>query len=270
MQRPRFRQDSRSTQYAVSVLKPSPENSRARGLTRKIARATVTTVGLFDLLFIVLVLAAASTLAAAARLALKKQFARCRRMLLQLALVAGAYMLVVIAVSLATPPRTLALREPQCFDDWCVAIDGFERSARGPTATYTLNIRLFSRARGISQRETHVVVYLSDDRGRRYYPVDTAPAPFDVRLEPQESVNIHRSFVVPVAGTVAATVTHNGGFPIGWFIIGYDSWFRRPPVTRLTVPVARTNTAPAISKNPHRNEGSTGGQGWIRTSVQRS
>jgi hypothetical protein len=35
------------------------------------------------------------------------------------------------------------------------------------------------------------------------------------------------------AAGVAAVITHEGGFPIGWFIAGYDTWFRKPPITNL-------------------------------------
>jgi len=26
---------------------------------------------------------------------------------------------------------------------------------------------------------------------------------------------------------------HEGGFPIAWFIIGYDTWFRKPTLVQL-------------------------------------
>jgi hypothetical protein len=38
-----------------------------------------------------------------------------------------------------------------------------------------------------------------------------------------------RTFAVPLSEEPAGVeVTHEGGFPIGWFIIGYDAWFRKP------------------------------------------
>jgi hypothetical protein len=41
---------------------------------------------------------------------------------------------------------------------------------------------------------------------------------------------VTRSFLVPSdAGEVGAVVTHEGGFPIRWLIIGYDTWFQKPP-----------------------------------------
>jgi hypothetical protein len=44
-------------------------------------------------------------------------------------------------------------------------------------------------------------------------------------------------FLVPAEAALLAVVivviAHEGGFPIGWFIIGYDTWFRKPPIVRL-------------------------------------
>ena len=43
-----------------------------------------------------------------------------------------------------------------------------------------------------------------------------------------------RSFLVPAeAKDVGLVVAHEGGFPIGWFIIGYGTWFRKPAVVQL-------------------------------------
>jgi hypothetical protein len=100
---------------------------------------------------------------------------------------------------------------------------------------YRVDLRLTSRARRVSQRENNVVVYLTDQQGRRYDPVaDTAATPIHVLLQPQESVVASRSFLVPAeAKDLGLVVAHEGGFPIGWFIIGYDTWFNRPAILRL-------------------------------------
>ena len=33
------------------------------------------------------------------------------------------YLCVVIAVSLSTPRREIAMGEDRCFDDWCIAVE---------------------------------------------------------------------------------------------------------------------------------------------------
>ncbi|MBI1786909.1 MAG: hypothetical protein HYR60_05065 [Acidobacteria bacterium] len=190
---------------------------------------------LFDLLFIVLFFAAVSTLMAAAWFALRRQFGRVRRILLRLLVGLTVYMTVVMAVSLILPRRIVKAGDPQCFDDWCVSIAGFRQAPEGARVAYSVDLRLSSRARRVSQRENNLAVYLTDSRGRRYDPVaNDANAQFNVLLRPRESVVVSRSFLVPGdAAEVGAVVTHEGGFPIGWFILGYDTWFRKPPVARL-------------------------------------
>lgn len=190
---------------------------------------------IFDLLFIVLFLTAAASLIAVAWFAIRRDFSRAGRVLLRLLVGAAAYMAVVVVVSLVLPRRAVKIGEAQCFDDWCVSVDGFKRTPERDRAAYSVDLRLSSRARRVAQRENNLTVYLTDDRGRRYDPVgDTTAARFNVLLQPQESVVVSRTFLLPSdAIEVGAEVTHEGGFPIGWFIIGYDTWFRKPPLVRL-------------------------------------
>jgi hypothetical protein len=190
---------------------------------------------LFDLLFLLLFFVAAFTLSAALWFALHWQFARACRLLLKLLAGAAAYMTIVIAVSLILPRRVIKLGHPLCFDDYCVSVVGFTRKSQGSRVEYTVDLRLSSRALRVSQRENNLVVYLTDNSGRRYNPVaNNSDLPFTVLLRPQESILVSRSFLVPgAAGEVAAVIGHEGGFPIGWFIVGYDTWFRKPPLVRL-------------------------------------
>ena len=124
----------------------------------------------------------------------------------------------------------------QCFDDVCVSADGFTRVTQGTCVKYELRIRLSSRARGAAQRENNLVMYLTDGQKRRYDPVaGSSYTPFNIRLQPQESVLAVREFLVPCdTNDVGVVITHEGGFPIGWFIIAYDAWFRKPPILPLT------------------------------------
>ena len=192
-------------------------------------------MGLFDLLFIVLFVTAVCVLMAAAGFAIRLQFGRARRILFRLCLGITAYMAAVISVSLILPRRVVKIGDSQCFDDWCVSVAGFRRAPQGADVSYNVDLRLFSRARRVSQRENNLAVYLTDSYGRRYDPLaDNSATPFNVLLRPQESVVVSRSFLVPAeAAEVSVAITHEGGFPIGWFIVGYDTWFRKPPVARL-------------------------------------
>jgi len=190
---------------------------------------------LADLLFIVLFLATVSTLIAAAWFTLRRRFDRARRILLRLLIGAAAYMAVVIAVSMILPRRVVQMNDPHCFDDWCISVAGFKHAQEDTRVAQTVDLRLSSRARRISQRENHLAVYLIDDRGRRYDPpADASSTPFNVLLGPLESVVVSRRFLAPGDATgVGIVIAHQGGFPIGWFIIGYDTWFRKPPIAKL-------------------------------------
>ena len=192
-------------------------------------------MSLFDLLFIVLFLAAVVTLLIAASFAIRGRGARAIALLRRLCICAGAYFGILAVTSIFLPRTVLHVGDPRCFDDWCIAVDNASRQLAGDHAAYTVTLRLFSTARRVSQREKDVAVYLVDDRGRRYDPAPSqSDVPFSVQLGPQESVKATRVFDVPAdVHSPGVVIAHEGGFPIGWFIIGYETWFRKPAIVRL-------------------------------------
>ena len=101
---------------------------------------------------------------------------------------------------------------------------------------YRVEMELSNRGRGVSQRENNLVAYLTDDQGRRYDPItDDTDVAFNVLLRSNESAVVSRSFLIPMSVKgVGAVITHEGGFPIGWFIIDYDTWFRKPQLVPLS------------------------------------
>ena len=189
---------------------------------------------IFDLVFIALFLVSIATLAVAAIFAVLGRRARAIRILKVFAIGVAIYCGIVIIVSLLAPARVLSAGQPLCFDDWCITVEGAERTASQSEVSYVVRLRLSSRARRATQRENGVVVYLTDANRTRYDPVpDTSATPLNVQLQPVESVVTSRTFKVPpdvhVRGLV---ISHEGGFPIDWFIIGGGP-FRKPPIVRL-------------------------------------
>jgi hypothetical protein len=175
-----------------------------------------------DLLFIVVFLASIACVGAAAFLALRRRTARSLRILRGWSISIVLYFGVVAVVSLLSPRRVVAIGEPQCFDDWCITVENVQ-AARGQSKTsYTVTLGLSSRARRVSQRENGVVVYLTDRAANRYDPDPVgSPTPFNVLLQPMESITTTRIFTLPLkAEGVAVVVAHEGSFPIGWFILG--------------------------------------------------
>ncbi len=190
---------------------------------------------LFDLLFLALALAAALALLAAAWAGVRGRLKRAGRLLGALLTGAAVYMAIVIAVSLVLPRRVVARGADECFDDWCIGVADANRSDDRAGAVYDVGLRLHNRARRVSQRERNLHVYLEDEAGRRYEAqADGSAAPFDVLLAPGDSIRTVRRFVAPAGVRHAGLViTHEGGFPIGWLIIGYDTWFRKPAIVPL-------------------------------------
>jgi hypothetical protein len=192
-------------------------------------------MSIFDLLFIILFLAAVATLLTAASFAILGRGARALALLRRLCICAGVYLGVIVLTSLLWPRTVLQIGDPRCFDDWCITVENVSRQATGARVTYTVTLRVSSTARRVSQRENGVTVYLADNRGRRYDPApDKSEVPLNVRLGPQGSVTATRIFEVTAdARDPGLVVAHEGGFPIGWFIIGYETWFRKPAIVRL-------------------------------------
>jgi hypothetical protein len=192
-------------------------------------------VSIFDLLFIVVFFATVVTLLSAAFLAIRGQAARALVVLRRYCICSGAYFGIVVLTSVFWPRTVLQVGDPRCFDDWCMAVENASRQPAGGRVSYTVTLRLFSTARRVSQRENDMVVYLADNRGRRYDPApDKSAVPFNILLGPQEAVTATRIFEVPAdAHEPGLVIAHEGGFPIGWFIVGYETWFRKPAIVRL-------------------------------------
>lgn len=187
---------------------------------------------IFDLLFVALAMASVGTLLAAGISLVVGRFRRAFTLLGALALGLTLYLGVVVAVSLLSAPRELAFGENRCFDDWCIAVEDVSRTATATGATYTATLRLSNRARRVSQRENGIVVFLQDASGRRFpATADPAATPFDVLLDPGQSLTTRRVFAASgPSAPLAIAIAHEGGarFP-GVFIIGDDSSIAHPP-----------------------------------------
>lgn len=191
---------------------------------------------IFDLLFILVFLATVAAIATAAFQALRGHGRKSLRVLSVSAVILAVYFAICCVSTLLTSRRILTVHEPQCFDDWCVQLDAINKSASDSSTKYSATIRIFSQAKRISQREYGIVFNLEDAAGHRY---DAIPNPSDVPtntlLAPNESVTLTRNFQLPSTAHAAGFVaTHQGGFPIQWFVIGEGaSLFHKEPITRL-------------------------------------
>jgi hypothetical protein len=192
-------------------------------------------MNVFEPLFLLLVVVTLGTLAAAASWAMRGNFARAGRMLRRLGIGAALYFAVAITVSIVSPRRTYHVGDNQCFDDWCIAVVDAQRTELPQAIQYDVRLRLSNRARRVPMGEKGTVVYLVDRQGRRYDPLpDPTDVPVAAMLQPGQSLDATRRFdVARDAQDVGLIYTHEGGFPIGWLIIGEGGWFGQPPIVRL-------------------------------------
>jgi hypothetical protein len=189
----------------------------------------------FDLIFILIFLSTAVTLLVALLLGVSGHRRRALRILRLTALGWSLYLATIIAGSIFMPRRILKMGEPRCFDEICIAVDSVQIKPAGSNASYIVRLALANSARRQAQRENNLVFYLSDTQGNRYDPLGgELIKPSTVILQPGGSFPIEETFLVPAASNgIGGVITHEGGFPIRWFIIGEEAWLRKPAIVPL-------------------------------------
>lgn len=190
---------------------------------------------LFEPLFILLFLATVVTVFTAGIAVVRGEIPRALRILRRLGAAAAAYFAVVLIVAFVSVPPIHAIGEPQCFDDWCITVTDAKQATVGTSQKWTVSLRISSRAKRVQQRERGAAVHLVDSQDRKFYPLATdAEVPLDVQVGPGESADATRRFELPAdASGVRLVYNHEGGFPIGDFIIGENHLFHDATVVRL-------------------------------------
>jgi hypothetical protein len=192
----------------------------------------------FDLLFILAFLISVATMAVAAAFAIREQLPRALKVLRLYCICAAGYFAIAVAIAFLKPQRVMSIGDPWCFDDWCLTVETVDRTAGLSQVSYNVELRIFSRARRVTQRANGAWIYLIDDRGRRYSP-DPAPSavPLDALLRPLESATTLRVFHVPPDAHELGLITGHGGRycgPMNMLIIGSGGClFRKPTMIRI-------------------------------------
>lgn len=191
-------------------------------------------MNLFDLLFLAVVLGSTVVWVSAIVLAIRRRGRRALRLLAGWLALLAVYLIVVIAVSILSPQRVIEAGGAQCFDDWCISVNGVKELRNGSSTTYVVSLRLASRARRASQRENGLHVRLIDDQGRRFDPrKDPNEVPFNVLLGPGESVTAERIFDVPADAAGLSLVVRHGLGPGNVIIGDSQSLLHKPTLMRL-------------------------------------
>lgn len=185
-------------------------------------------MNVYEPLFLLLALVTLVTWTTALVLAVSGRLRRAGRILRRWSIGAAIYFAVVIVVSAVQPRRDFAPGEPQCFDDWCIAVVGRHSSPDAKSVDVVL--RVSNRAKRVPMGERGAAVYLVDAQGRRFAPdPQGSDTPLDTVIGPGESFETSRHFRVPVdAANLAIVYAHATGFPIGWLIITEGGWFAKP------------------------------------------
>ena len=147
------------------------------------------------------------------------------RTLASLALYFGA----LFTVSAISPARIYQLGEPQCSDDWCLAIERV--NLQGDLLQVHFNV--MSHARRATQREFGISVSLLDAQGRSYPSIGQSGMPFETAIAAGERFPTSRTFrVAPEASGFSVVIHHEG--PGALIIADGGSLFHRP--TRMLLP----------------------------------
>lgn len=188
----------------------------------------------YDLVFIALFLIAAATLVTSVVLFLRGRRARAWTALGKLAFCTAGYIGFVYAATAMSKERILRVGEPECSDDWCFAVTGVRRTPMNAVTRLDVELRIFSRARRVAQRELAAKdVYVVDSGWRRYDPVRTgAELPMNTLLEAGESKNTARRFEVPADAHGIGLMLDHGAFPF-CLVIGECEAFHKGVVIRL-------------------------------------
>jgi len=185
---------------------------------------------IFDLLFLLAALAFLFALVAAAYQALRGRGARATAILRRIGVVAVVYFATVMAVSIATPAESVPIGSAQCFDDWCITVVTADRAGD----SLHVALRLSSRARGISQGERDVRVYLRDEDGQEYLPTAaSALVPLSVTIPPQGEVAVGRDFALPATVRHPVLLVAHDRFPHCCIIGDRESFLHRATVVPL-------------------------------------
>jgi hypothetical protein len=111
--------------------------------------------------------------------------------------VVSAYLVVVLLVALVSPQKIIKIGDSYCMDIWCIAVEKVTSTPRERDTLYKVDVRIFSDANTVKTSAKGAAVYLVDDQGRRFKMVhDPAVIPFDVPLDPKQSIHTTLTFAV--------------------------------------------------------------------------
>ncbi len=183
---------------------------------------------LLDLQFTVGLIATGVAALAAGWLALERRWVLLQHVLIGY-VITGFVFLAVLYTAAEMQRRVYSMQEPQCFEEWCISAVRAEIDYDAVNSFIDVWMTLSNRGLQLHLRQRNVSVYLMDVQEHRFAPLEgPANVPFDIALQPGDSIVIRRRFIVPAkAGRdLVLIVTHEGGWDL-------PARFRKPPVVLL-------------------------------------
>ena len=174
-------------------------------------------------------LASVATLITAVVFCIRREFRRAAQTALRWGISAAAYAVILVVTAMTPHDSTLRIGAPYCDDDMCMSVVSVTRTPEQAGSSYRFAIRLFTRANHGPRSAKGASVYLTDERGRRFLPVpDPSAIPFDVDMEPGQSVNTSLTFHVPSDAHTLAFAAGMDHIQYASFVIGNGDLLHNP------------------------------------------
>jgi hypothetical protein len=179
---------------------------------------------------------------------IRKRTAAASKTAARIATFLAIYAVVLVAVSLVSPRKVLAVGEVRCFDEWCITVTAASRQptigeVRATGIFYLVTVRVSSRSRGRRQRETNVCTYLTDSSGRRFdvssegqnalQRAGLAGEPLTAFVDPGKGFESRLAYDVPQDASDVGFVKTGCGWLPNPIIGDPGSFLHRPTVVRL-------------------------------------
>lgn len=155
------------------------------------------------------------------------------------------YLVAASLISWASPQRVIDPGDSYCWDLWCMGIDNVSASRRGEEMVYKVDVHFFSDAKTVKAGTDDALVYLVDDRGRRFPLVDDpSVVPLSTRLDPGQSLNTSLTFLTPPDANqlfLTGDAPLPERIPLSWRLFkiyadlhfGYEKLSHKPTVLRV-------------------------------------
>jgi hypothetical protein len=111
----------------------------------------------------------------------------------------------------------------------CMSIERVSRTPEQSGTSYRFEIRLFTEANHGPRSAKGASVYLVDEHNRRFLPIsDHSATPFDIDVEPRQSVNTSLTFHVPSDAHTLAFAASMDHLQYASFMIGSGDLLHNP------------------------------------------